>query len=264
MDLLLKNGNARPIYRIVTAQLTVPLSPHRQLSRDRSSLHLASLGFAALILILLFLGCRSPAPAAAPPSRANGPATTTDAAIENLYASRSLPAELQRVVVLPVYFEDYQDTAHGYIDELWFQAIQRQNRFETIAVSRATLSSWSGREQWASTAPLPPHLRARIASQYAPDAILLCDLTRLDSYQPLEIGLRAKLFAWNENEFLWGVDGVWTQRPDGSLETNPGWLGALFKNSPKNSEMNLDLTAISPRYFYYHLVESVAPTLPNR
>jgi hypothetical protein len=167
-------------------------------------------------------------------------------------------------VFLPVHFPAYQEEIHGFLDELWAQAIQRQNRFEVILLDRATVADWSGQSQWSSVAPLSSRLRRQINEVYAPDAILLCDVTRLESYRPLEIGLRSKLYSWDEGVFLWGIDGVWTQQPGGLVGAKPEGLGAIFKFSRKNTDNTLELAAISPRYFYYHLVESVAPTLPQR
>lgn len=92
---------------------------------------------------------------------------------------------------------------------------------------------------------------------------MLCDMTRMEAYQPLEIGLRAKLFAWEEGTFLWGVDGVWSQRANGLIEARPSHLKQIFSLFEDPRKSNIDLTTISPRYFYYHLVESVALTLPK-
>ncbi len=211
-------------------------------------------------LIAAIVGCQSPQ---SPPA-SEGPAVRTDAPVSNLYQPGSLPPEVRRVVLLPVHFNAYLEETHDYLDALWAQAIQRQNRFETILIDRQTIADWSDQEQWPSTVAIPQQLRERIESIYAPDAILLCDITRLESYRPLEIGLRVKLFSWDDGSFLWGVDGVWTRHPDGTVESSPRGLGSIFKNSRKNSEKTVDLAAISPRYFYYHLVESVALTLPER
>lgn len=215
-----------------------------------------------LALCALGGGCRTTGPS--PTTATNRPATPTDAPVENLFSPEALPATIRRVVLLPVFYPAYQEEIHDYVDNLWAQAIQRQNRFEVVALDRETVSDWSGRTQWSSTEAIPSALRERIQSTYEPDAILLCDLTRLESYQPLEIGLRCKLFQWSDGEFLWGVDGVWTRDPEGNIEAKPSRLAAIFKNSQKDRENALHLATISPRYFYYHLVESVALTLPTR
>ncbi len=212
------------------------------------------------VLLALFAGCASgPVNVSQPPSV--GPAIAADASVDNVYALKTLPPIVRRVVVLPPAYNRYQEEVHDYLDELWSQAIQRQNRFEVIALDRATMAAWSGRPQWTSTEPLPARLRERIAQVYAPDAILLCDITHLESYQPLEIGLRAKLYDWHSGVFLWGVDGVWTRQPNGMVRADPPWLVDLFRIQREN---NVDLASISPRYFYYHLVESIALTLPER
>lgn len=210
--------------------------------------------------LLALAGCQTSTPPAASP----GPAVSTDAPVENVFQTETLPEHIRRVVLLPVHYPAYREEINDYLDSLWSQAIQRQNRFEVVFIDRATTADWSGQEQWSSVAPLPAQLRQRIESTFAPDAILLCDVTRLESYQPLEIGLRTKLFDWNTGEFLWGVDGVWTRRPDGAVDARPSGLGSIFKKTQKNAQNSLHLASVSPRYFYYHLVESVAPTLPER
>jgi hypothetical protein len=209
-------------------------------------------------------GCRSTPEGSASAATDHGPATMTSAPVENIFTSPTLPGNIRRVVLLPAYYDAFDERVHHFLDELWMQAVQRQNRFETILLDRGTVADWSGQSQWPSTGPLPNELRHRIHQTYQPDAILLCDVTRLESYQPLEIGLRTKLFSWTDGAFLWGVDGVWTQNRDGEVEARPAGLAAIFKNSRKNSAKSLDLASVSPRYFYYHLVESVALTLPKR
>lgn len=215
-----------------------------------------------LALFILLNGCATPPPNVQ--SRPSPPATATDAPLSNLYTVETLTDDIRRVVVLPVHYDAFQEDIHDYLDELWAQAVQRQNRFEVVVLDRETIADWSGQSQWSSTIALPAKLHNQIERIYQPDAVLLCDLTRLESYQPLEIGLRAKLFRWDDGAFIWGVDGVWTQQPGGSVHAEPSALEKIFKFSRKNPQNNLDLSTISPRYFYYHLVESVALTLPKR
>lgn len=222
------------------------------------------IGLLALALFFPLIGCKTTPYYSGDPPATSGPATVTNAPVENVFSLGQLPDNIRRVVLLPVHFENYDENVHAYLDELWFQAIQRQNRFEVIMIDRDTLADWSGKPQWSSTTPLPGDLRNRIHYSYQPDAILLCDVTRLESYQPLEIGLRTKLYRWDNGDFLWGIDGVWSHRSGGEVEARPTVLSGIFNFSQKKSENTLDLAAISPRYFYYHLVESVALTLPTR
>jgi|TARA_B110000438_G_C15797038_1_gene643312 hypothetical protein len=236
----------------------------------RSGCHSTAIKFRGLLagLILglgLLTGCQTSSVAKTEVSEVSTtqPATKPNAEVQNLYASAPIDPAIIRVVVLPVHYPAFQEDVHSYLDELWAQALQRQNRFEIILLSREQIAEWTGRSQWSSTDVLPDRLRKRIEERYQPDAVMLCDLTRMESYQPLEIGLRAKLFEWHGGDFLWGVDGVWSQRPNGRIEARPRKLSQIFTLFEDSRKSNLDLATISPRYFYYHLVESIALTLPK-
>jgi len=127
----------------------------------------------------------------------------------NFAGEKRLPAEIRRVVLLPISAQGLTQTeTAATLDGVLSSALHSQQRFEVIALSREECRSWFGSEAFASTAALPHGMFDKLAQRYAADAVLFVDLTVYQPYRPQSIGLRAKLATLKEVRLLWTFDEV--------------------------------------------------------
>lgn len=129
----------------------------------------------------------------------------------NFRGDARLPADLQRIAVLPAHGGDAVpgESAAG-LDAVLVQALQRQARFEVVAISREDCRRFFGAESFASTDALPHGMLEKIAEKYAVDAILFTDLTVYEPYRPISLGFRAKLATAREVRLVWAFDEVFS------------------------------------------------------
>lgn len=127
----------------------------------------------------------------------------------NFTGEPRLPANLRRVVLLPV---AATGPAAGEslerLDGQLLLALQRAQRFEVVPLRRADCRRRYGVDAFASTAALPPGLLEQLGREYAAEAVMFVDLTALQSYPPLALGLRAKLATIGDVRLVWSFDEV--------------------------------------------------------
>jgi hypothetical protein len=129
----------------------------------------------------------------------------------NYVGEPTLPSALRRVVLLPVCGGDvapYETAAT--LAPAFAAALQRENRFEVVALSRDECRRRFGVEELSSTAALPRDLLAALKREFAADAVLFIDLTVFRGYRPLALGLRAKLAAIHDSRLIWTFDTVFS------------------------------------------------------
>lgn len=120
-----------------------------------------------------------------------------------------LPATLHRVVLLPVAPAGLATL--GDLDRLDAQvllALQRAQRFEVVALHRAECRRRYGVDSFVSAAALPPGLLERLGRDFAAEGVMFVDLTALQPYPPLAVGLRAKLATVADVRLVWTCDEV--------------------------------------------------------
>ncbi|MBA3849067.1 MAG: hypothetical protein C0502_03620 [Opitutus sp.] len=127
----------------------------------------------------------------------------------NFAGERQLPADIRRVVLLPISTEPAVpvETAQA-LDAVLLETLQRRQRFEVVHLSRGDCRRWFGQEAFSSAAALPHGMLGRLASRFAADAVLFIDLTVYQPYRPQSIGLRAKLATVRDVRLLWTFDEV--------------------------------------------------------
>lgn len=129
-----------------------------------------------------------------------------------------LPAEIQRVAVLPVHAGAVTEPeSAAALDPVILAGLQRQQRFEVIAVSREDCRALFGAESFGSTEALPHGMLEKIAAKYAVDAVLFTDLTVFHPYRPLAIGLRSKLATIQDVRLVWAFDEVFSAGDDAMI-----------------------------------------------
>ncbi len=154
-------------------------------------------------LLTVLVGCGTPA--FNDPARA-GPFYTP----ANHFGEPSLGG-LRRVVLLPIAGGSFapQETVASF-DPVFAAALQRQNRFEIVALSREEcLRKFQARE-FSSVAALPRDFLAAIKREFAADAVLFVDVTVFRAYRPLALGLRAKLATLDGTRLVWTFDDVFS------------------------------------------------------
>lgn len=154
-------------------------------------------------LLLAAAGCTTPA--YNDPARA-GPFFTP----ANHVGAPSLGG-LRRVVVLPVCGGKLAplETVVA-LDPVFVAALQRQNRFEVVALSREDCQRKFHTEEFSSAAALPPNFLETLRREFAADAVLFVDVTVFRAYRPLALGLRGKLATLDGPRLLWTFDDVFS------------------------------------------------------
>ena len=154
-------------------------------------------------LLTVMVGCGTPA--FNDPARV-GPFFTP----ANHFGEPSLGG-LRRVVLLPIAGGSFAppETVASF-DPVFAAALQRQNRFEIVVLSREDcLRNFQAREL-SSAAALPRDFLASIRREFAADAVLFVDVTVFRAYRPLALGLRAKLATLDGTRIVWTFDDVFS------------------------------------------------------
>ena len=156
-----------------------------------------------------------------------------------------LPTNVRRVVLLPLAGGEVAPAASMVdLDPVVAAALQHQNRFEVITVSRDACRRLFSVEELSSVQALPPNFMAVIRHEFAADAVLFVDVTVFRAYRPLALGFRAKLATVTDVRLVWTFDNLFTAsdpavansasrhlRTDG-LPQVPADLGAAALQSP--------------------------------
>ena len=181
----------------------------------------------------------------------------------NFAAEKQLPADIRRVVLLPLSADPVAppETAET-LDGVMLQALQNQQRFEVVRLSREDCRRWFGQEAFSSASALPHGMLEQLASRFAADAVLFTDVTVYQPYRPQSIGLRAKLATVRDLRLLWTFDEVISA-------SNPAVANSarrqFLKTDRGSQPLDLSPTALqSPGRFAAFAAEAMFATLPPR
>jgi hypothetical protein len=123
----------------------------------------------------------------------------------------SLPSDLRRVMVLPLSAGGVTTPEMAAaLDPVFATALQKENRFEVVILSREDCRRRFGVEELPSSTVLPRDFMANLRRDYAVDAVLFVDLTAFSAYRPLSLGVRAKLASAEDVRLLWNFDNVFS------------------------------------------------------
>lgn len=118
---------------------------------------------------------------------------------------------IRRVVVLPVWTGAVAPEETGFeMDAIVVAALQHHQRFEVVALSRDVAWQRFRAQAFSSAGALPHNFMATLAREYAADAVLFVDLTVYRPYQPLGLGLRAKLATMDGSRLVWTFDDLFS------------------------------------------------------
>ncbi|AOS45084.1 hypothetical protein Verru16b_02160 [Lacunisphaera limnophila] len=168
---------------------------------------LLSLSGLLVLALGVLAGCQNPPGHADPLGLDSGPGYTP----VNFRGDAQMPGDLHRVVVLPLHGGGLAaEETLEVLDGVLLNALQQQQRFEVIPLSRADCHRLYGAADFSSVAALPHGFLDQIATRYAVDAILFVDLTAFRPHQPLAVGFRAKLARAHDVRMVWAFDELFS------------------------------------------------------
>lgn len=168
---------------------------------------------------------------------------------------------IRRVLLMPVWSGTAapEETAAD-LDALFRQALQDQNRFEVVTLSRADCQRRFGATAFSSAGALPYDFIPTVQRLYAADAVMLVDITVYRAYHPLALGIRARLAAVNSLRQVWTFDNVFSANdPSVSAGARHFYLEGEHQGVPG------DLTPAvlqSPGRFAAYAASTMFSTLP--
>lgn len=181
----------------------------------------------------------------------------------NVAAEKAMPAEIRRVLVLPVYAGSVTTPeAAGALDETIVASLQRQQRFEVVPLAREECLRSFGAPTFSSAAALPHDFLAKLAARHAADAVMFVDLTAYQPYQPQTLGLRAKLALVRDVRLVWSVDET-VSAADAAVRNSA--RQRYFSREHGARPFDLSPAALqSPGWFAAFVADELFATLPRR
>jgi hypothetical protein len=194
----------------------------------------------------------------------------------NVYRrTNSLPAQIKRVAVLPLITPDSTAFLRAGVETLGpllYAELEKCKRFEVIPVSPEQLRQWTGRAGWRTDEPLPADFFGRVGDATGCDAILFCQLTRYQPYQPMAVGWKFSLVAnpppgplsmqEMKDKILWSADEVLDAGEPGVSNAARDYYGQHLRNEAPSADASTILS--SPARFGQYTLAALLETLPGR
>jgi len=160
-----------------------------------------SAGLGALLVMLM--GCATPA--------INDPSRTGPFFTPVNFHGQPSTSGLRRIVLLPICGGPLvsQEILSSF-DAVFAEALQRENRFEIVTLSRENCLRRFRLAEFASTAELPADFLVSLQRDFAAEGVLFVDITAFRAYRPLTLGLRAKLAPITGKELVWSFDEIFS------------------------------------------------------
>jgi hypothetical protein len=206
-----------------------------------------------LAIATLFAGCMEPS--VIDPAR-GGPFFTP----QNHAGEPSLGG-MRRVVLLPVAGGSVApEETSASLDRVMVSALQRQNRFEVVVLTREDCQRKFRVPELSSTAALPHDFMETLKRDFAADGVIFVDITVFRGYRPLALGLRGKLASLDGKRLVWTFDNVFSaDEPAVANSARHFYLGSDRGGVP------IDLTPgvlQSPVRFAGYVAAAMFATLP--
>ena len=178
--------------------------------------------------------------------------------------SRTLPAELQRVALLPLTAApgNVSQTGLRTLEPILTSEFRKRGAFEVVTVSPEQLREWTGRPGWRRQDVLPQDLFERIQKQTGCDAVLFSELSTYNPYPPLAVGWHLSLVDLRTRADYWTVDEVFDAGSPGVIAA----AQAYYRGGLNQPSVQLDSAAVlnSPLRFGQYSAAAVIGTLPGR
>jgi hypothetical protein len=125
--------------------------------------------------------------------------------MDNLFAVDSLPTDLRRVAVLPVFADKNDDMDGSRFNALLEGQLRGAGRFEVLMIDGSVLQARTGLEQIPLTGQIPLSLVAYLQARGV-DGVFQMAITDYSPYRPFVVGVHARLFSLGQPTALWAVD----------------------------------------------------------
>ena len=211
------------------------------------------LAFALLVVGGLLCGCTSPA--------LNDPARVGPFFHPRNVSSDPTLGGIRRVLLMPVWAGNAapEESAED-LDPIFRQALQDENRFEVVVLPRSECRRLWGSSALSSASALPHDFIPTVQRLYAADAVMFIDITVYRPYEPLALGIRARLAAVGNLHLVWAFDNVFSaDDPTVAASARHFYLGSETQGVPG------DLTPAilqSPGRFAAYAASATFTTLP--
>ncbi|HZM03812.1 MAG TPA: hypothetical protein VFC44_12440 [Candidatus Saccharimonadales bacterium] len=194
----------------------------------------------------------------------------------NIYRqSPLLPPQLRRVALLPLTTTESTAFLQAGVETLTpvvYAELEKCKRFEIIAVSPDQLRQLTGKPGWRTDEPLPPDFFSRLSDATGCDAVLFCQLTRYQPYQPLAMGWKFALVANPppgpapagnlKDTILWSADEVVDAGEPGVANAARDYYAQHLHNETPSADVSTILS--SPVRFGQYTLAALLETLPYR
>ncbi len=181
----------------------------------------------------------------------------------NFQAVAALPAQVRRVVVLPVADDGkLLESSLNTLDSVVMEALTKTQRFECVPVSRDDFFQFAKSRAVRSVDVLPYDFFPKLAAHFGAEAVLFVDITNYSPYAPLTIGIRAKLARLDDRSLLWSIDQTFSAAdPSVANSARRHWIETQVLGSP--TDLSQTVLQTPSRFASYAFSASFA-TLPAR
>lgn len=142
------------------------------------------------------------------------PGPQDPARVGPFYTPRNVTADptlggITRVLIMPVAGGTAapEESAADF-DPVFVRALQEQNRFEVVVLSRQECQRRFGARSLSSAAALPHNFVEVVKGAFGADAVLFVDVTVFRPYHPIALGVRSRLVTLSSNRLVWAFDNV--------------------------------------------------------
>jgi hypothetical protein len=179
----------------------------------------------------------------------------------NHSGDKVMPASLRRIVLLPISGGSAAtEESAALLDPVALSILQGQNRFEVVQMTRDECYDHFHVSSISSVSALPSNLMSVIKQEYNADAVMFVDLTVYNAYEPIAIGLRAKLATVDGARLVWIFDNVFSSDNPAVRAT-----ATRFLQGREQSGLPADISEVtieSPTRFATYATDAMFATLP--
>jgi hypothetical protein len=125
---------------------------------------------------------------------------------------------MRRVAVLPLASDRLAPDSLRDVTTAFLSELNKKGVFEVVPVSASALEQITGQRQLASVEKLPADLLIRLRDKFGAEGILFTDVTHLNSYRPVSIGVRAKLIDAATGHIRWAYEYTYDSGHPGIAE----------------------------------------------
>ena len=193
----------------------------------------------------------------------------------NIYRrANALPNHVRRVALLPLTTTSstpYLEAGVEALEPLVYSELEKTKRFEVIPVTPDQLKQWTGQTGWRTDEALPQDIFKKLAEATGCDAVLFCQLTRYQPYQPLAVGWKFSLVeniadatapSGMKAQILWSVDEVLDSGEPTVATGARNYYTQHLRNEAPSADASTMLS--SPVRFGQYTLGTLLGTLPAR